>query len=249
MQSLLIQKIQKEIKSVTDTESLDNFIVDTLKWFICNCDEYVLLDRASRDKDIRSNLNNILINHAVYWYKAWNNSKVFDEYPIINQAYSKKIINDIYILVSPIRQSVVKYDRFGVNITKLDKRILQSTIDYTIKDREDIINLFALWLSRHEEFFNMCPQASKASEPIASAVHPSEILVEEFLEPLQMTYEQFSEKTGIDVTAIELSIINKVPINASTALAYSKALGTSAEFWLNLQSSYELSTLNTIRKQ
>lgn len=248
MKNSLKRKLQNEIKNVSDTESLDNFIVDMLKWFICQCDEYVLLDRASQDNNTYNNLPNVLISHAIYWYRAWHESNVFEDYPIIKQVYNPKIINDIYVLVSPIRYNIVKYDRFGVNITKLDKAILQSTIKYSIKDREDIISLFALWLDRHEEFFNMDPQASKPNVPMASAVHPSEILLEEFLEPLQMTFEQLADKTGIDAKALELSITNKVPINASTALAYSKALNTSPEFWLNLQSSYELSTLSNLRK-
>lgn len=73
-----------------------------------------------------------------------------------------------------------------------------------------------------------------------SPPHPGEILMEEFLKPLGIS--QYRLAKDIYVAPIRISeIINgKRAVSANTALRLSKYLGTSAEFWLNLQAHYDL---------
>lgn len=72
--------------------------------------------------------------------------------------------------------------------------------------------------------------------------HPGEILSEEFLKPLQLSQEQFSQHLNGSWTQPKISeIINKKRrVTESIALDFADALGTSPEFWLNLQIRYDL---------
>ena len=72
--------------------------------------------------------------------------------------------------------------------------------------------------------------------------HPGEILLEEFLKPLGLSQEQFARHLDGSWTQPKISeIINKKRrITEVIALDFADALGTSAEFWLNLQTRYDL---------
>ncbi len=72
--------------------------------------------------------------------------------------------------------------------------------------------------------------------------HPGEILWEEFLKPLKLSQGQFAKYLKGTWTQPKISeIINKKRrITESIALDFSDALGTSPEFWLNLQNRYDL---------
>jgi addiction module HigA family antidote len=72
--------------------------------------------------------------------------------------------------------------------------------------------------------------------------HPGEVLWEEFLKPLNLSQKQFAKHLSGTWTQSKVSaIINKKrKITAATALDFSDALGTSSEFWLNLQNRYDL---------
>jgi antitoxin HigA-1 len=71
-------------------------------------------------------------------------------------------------------------------------------------------------------------------------IHPGEILSEEFLEPMNITSYRLAKETHIDQTRISEIIKCKRGISIDTALRLSKFFGTSAEFWINLQTHYEL---------
>lgn len=72
--------------------------------------------------------------------------------------------------------------------------------------------------------------------------HPGEVLLEEFLKPLHLSQEQFARHLGGTWTQPKLSgIINKKRrVTEAIALDFADALGTSAEFWIKLQSNYDL---------
>lgn len=72
--------------------------------------------------------------------------------------------------------------------------------------------------------------------------HPGEILLEEFLKPLHLSQEQFVKHLEGSWTQPKISaIINKKRrVTEAIALDFADALGTSPEFWLNLQSAYDL---------
>jgi len=70
--------------------------------------------------------------------------------------------------------------------------------------------------------------------------HPGEMLLEEFIKPLGMTQSDFADRIGISRVRLNEIIRGRRGITADTALRLAKALGTSALFWLNGQSAYDL---------
>jgi len=73
-----------------------------------------------------------------------------------------------------------------------------------------------------------------------SNIHPGEILVEDFLEPLGITPYRLAKETNIDQTRISEIIKGKRSISIDTALRFSRFFGNSPEFWINIQSHYDL---------
>jgi antitoxin HigA-1 len=71
-------------------------------------------------------------------------------------------------------------------------------------------------------------------------MHPGEMLREEFLVPLGLTPGKVAKAAGIPRTRIERIVGEKIGISADTAVRLGRVLGTSAEFWLNLQMRYDL---------
>ena len=72
------------------------------------------------------------------------------------------------------------------------------------------------------------------------ATHPGEILKAEFLDPLQVTQVAFAGHIGVPVQRVNEIIRGKRGVTAETAWLFAQALGTTAEFWLNLQAGYDL---------
>ncbi len=75
--------------------------------------------------------------------------------------------------------------------------------------------------------------------------HPGEILAEEFLKPLGVTQVQFANHLGIPLQRVNEIIKGKRGVTPETALLFSSALRTTAEFWINLQSSHDLARART----
>src|SRR5271168_5610681 len=71
-------------------------------------------------------------------------------------------------------------------------------------------------------------------------MHPGEMLREEFLLPLGLTPGKVAKAAGVPRTRIERIVGEKIGISADTALRLGRVLGTSAEFWPNLQMRYDL---------
>ena len=71
-------------------------------------------------------------------------------------------------------------------------------------------------------------------------IHPGEILLEEFLKPLEISAYRLSKETLIPQTRISEIIKGRRRITADTALRFSKFFGTSAKFWLSLQDDYDI---------
>jgi addiction module HigA family antidote len=73
-------------------------------------------------------------------------------------------------------------------------------------------------------------------------LHPGEILREEFLVPLNLSPGALAKAMGVPRTRVERITAETSGITADTALRLSKALGTSAELWLNLQTRFDVET-------
>ncbi len=71
-------------------------------------------------------------------------------------------------------------------------------------------------------------------------IHPGEILVEEFLEPLKISKYRLAKDIGVSPCRINEIAHNKRAISADTALRLGKYFNISPQFWLNLQSRYNL---------
>src|SRR5215471_19629340 len=71
-------------------------------------------------------------------------------------------------------------------------------------------------------------------------MHPGEVLREEFLVPLGLSAIALAKACGLPRTRIERIRDERTGITADTALRLGKALGTSPQLWLNLQSDYDL---------
>jgi len=71
-------------------------------------------------------------------------------------------------------------------------------------------------------------------------MHPGEVLREEFLAPLKMSAGALAKTCGLPRTRIERIASELTGITADTALRLAKALGTTAQLWLNLQNDYDI---------
>ena len=74
-----------------------------------------------------------------------------------------------------------------------------------------------------------------------TSTHPGVILLKEFLEPLELTQKALAEHVGVPVQRINEVVRGKRGITPETAWLLSQALRTTPEFWLNLQSTHDLS--------
>ena len=71
-------------------------------------------------------------------------------------------------------------------------------------------------------------------------IHPGEILLEEFLEPMGITQYRLAKDVTVPPRRINEIVHGKRGISADTALRLSKYFGTTERFWLNLQTRYDL---------
>ncbi|MGV9857263.1 HigA family addiction module antitoxin [Gordonia sp. NPDC003425] len=71
-------------------------------------------------------------------------------------------------------------------------------------------------------------------------IHPGEVLMEDFIEGFGITQNKLAVSIGVPPRRINEIVHGKRAISADTALRLGKYFGTSAQFWLNLQSHYDL---------
>src|SRR5438045_5262020 len=71
-------------------------------------------------------------------------------------------------------------------------------------------------------------------------VHPGEILLEDFLNPLGLSQYRLAQGLSVPPRRINEIVLGKRSISADTALRLARFFGTSERFWLNLQNAYDL---------
>ena len=71
-------------------------------------------------------------------------------------------------------------------------------------------------------------------------VHPGEVLLEEFLNPMGLSQNKVAVSIGVPARRINEIVLEKRKITADTALRLGRFFGMSSEFWLGLQSQYDL---------
>ena len=78
------------------------------------------------------------------------------------------------------------------------------------------------------------------TETVMAPVHPGEILLEEFLEPLGVSQYQLAKAVSVPARRINEIVHGQRRISADTALRLARYFGTSERFWINLQARYDL---------
>jgi addiction module HigA family antidote len=72
-------------------------------------------------------------------------------------------------------------------------------------------------------------------------VHPGQILREEFMKPLGISAYELAKRLRVPAPRINDIVLERRGISADTAVRLSRFFGTTEQFWLNLQGSYEVS--------
>src|SRR3972149_1324570 len=99
--------------------------------------------------------------------------------------------------------------------------------------------------------FGRAPPPTKSRSPIIidrkgnktkklPNVHPGEVLLEEFLEPMGISQNRLARAIGVPPRRVNEIVLGKRSITPDTALRLSRFFGTSSRFWLGLQMDYDL---------
>ena len=73
-----------------------------------------------------------------------------------------------------------------------------------------------------------------------SPIHPGEVLLEEFIKPMSLSQNRLAIDIGVDTRRINEIVLRKRAVTADTALRLSRFFGNSPEFWMGLQTQYDL---------
>lgn len=71
-------------------------------------------------------------------------------------------------------------------------------------------------------------------------VHPGEVLLKDFLEPLGISQNALARAIDVPPRRVNEIVLGKRAISADTALRLARAFGTSGQFWMGLQTDYDL---------
>jgi len=79
-----------------------------------------------------------------------------------------------------------------------------------------------------------------STEKLLSPIHPGEILMEEFLEPMGISQYRLAKDISVPPRRINEIVHGKRSITPDTALRLSRYFGLSERFWINMQARYDL---------
>lgn len=71
-------------------------------------------------------------------------------------------------------------------------------------------------------------------------IHPGEVLLEEFLKPMDLSQNRLAIDIGVDARRINEIVLGTRRVTADTALRLSRYFGNSPQFWIGLQTEYDL---------
>lgn len=86
------------------------------------------------------------------------------------------------------------------------------------------------------------------SAPTVAPFHPGEILREEYLAPLGMKPYTLAKKLHVPRTRIERLVAEQTPVTPDTALRLAKFFDTTPQFWMNMQTAFDLATEAVAKK-
>lgn len=78
------------------------------------------------------------------------------------------------------------------------------------------------------------------SEKLLDPIHPGEVLLEEFIKPMGLSQNRLGLDIGVHPRRINEIVLRKRRITADTALRLARYFGNSPQFWLGLQTDYDL---------
>jgi len=78
------------------------------------------------------------------------------------------------------------------------------------------------------------------TEEMLRPIHPGEVLLEEFLLPMNLSQNRLALSIGVPARRINEIVLGKRRITADTALRLARYFGNSPQFWLGLQMDYDL---------
>lgn len=82
--------------------------------------------------------------------------------------------------------------------------------------------------------------STTTEDDLIAPIHPGEILMEDFIEGFGVTQNKLAVSIGVPPRRINEIVHGKRGITADTAIRLARYFGTFEEFWMNLQSNYEL---------
>jgi addiction module HigA family antidote len=86
---------------------------------------------------------------------------------------------------------------------------------------------------------NFAPKRDRNMNKLAP-VHPGEVLLEEFLKPMGISQNHVAIQIGVPARRINEIVLGKRRVTADTDLRLAQYFGTTAKFWLGLQTDYDL---------
>lgn len=78
-------------------------------------------------------------------------------------------------------------------------------------------------------------------------VHPGEVLLEEFLAPMRISQVEFAAHIGVPVQRVNEIVRGRRGVSPESAWLLAQALGTTPEFWVNLQTAHDLAVQKPTR--
>ena len=75
-----------------------------------------------------------------------------------------------------------------------------------------------------------------------TTTHPGEVLLKDFLEPMELSQTDLAKHLNVSIQRINELVRGKRGVTPDTAWLLAKALGTSPEFWMNLQENHDLTS-------
>lgn len=98
------------------------------------------------------------------------------------------------------------------------------------------------WMEMHtrSRLMIIIERYGKMVETKILPVHPGEVLLDEFLKPMDLSQNRLAISIGVDTRRINEIVLGKRRVTADTALRLSRFFGNSARFWMGLQSDYDL---------
>jgi addiction module HigA family antidote len=94
------------------------------------------------------------------------------------------------------------------------------------------LGTWELWITINEK--------TVMKDPVLNPVHPGEILLKDFLEPLAISQSRLAKDVHVPLGRIKELVLERRGISADTALRLARYFNTTPQFWLNLQTKFDL---------